>query len=73
MLNVLCRLVSVLIAASVFAFVAFAQAVSGNIAGTVQDTTGAAVANASITITDLDRGAVFRISGAFDGWLWVCA
>jgi hypothetical protein len=33
--------------------IAFSQAVSGNISGTVQDATGAAVPNANITITDL--------------------
>lgn len=33
-----------------------AQAVSGNIIGTITDSTGAAVANAQISITDRDRG-----------------
>ncbi len=38
-----------------------AQAVSGNITGTIQDSTGAALANANITITDLDRGSVYHL------------
>lgn len=45
----------------------FGQAVSGNISGTVQDPTGAAVPNASITITDLDRGAVYHLQSSADG------
>lgn len=45
----------------------FAQAVSGNIAGTVQDSTGAAVPNANITITDLDRGTVYHAQSNNDG------
>jgi hypothetical protein len=47
--------------------IAFSQAVSGNIAGTVQDPTGAAVPNASITITDLDRGTVYHTQSSSDG------
>ena len=39
-----------------FCEVAVGQAVYGNINGTVNDPSGAAVANASITITDTDRG-----------------
>ena len=35
-----------------------AQAVSGNIIGTVTDSTGAAVANAQVSINDLDRRSV---------------
>ncbi len=45
----------------------FGQAVSGNISGTVQDPTGAAVPNAAITITDLDRGAVYHLQSSGDG------
>ncbi|MBV9033078.1 MAG: carboxypeptidase regulatory-like domain-containing protein, partial [Acidobacteriaceae bacterium] len=44
-----------------------AQAVSGNIAGTVQDATGAAVPNANVTITDLDRGTVYQAQSGPDG------
>src|ERR1700685_1134809 len=46
---------------------ALAQAVSGNIAGTVHDASGAVVANAKITITDLDRGAVYNLESSSDG------
>ena len=46
---------------------AFGQAVSGSITGTVQDPTGAAVPNAEITITDLDRGAVYTAKSSNDG------
>jgi hypothetical protein len=37
-----------------------AQAVSGNVDGTVTDASGAAVPKTPVTITDLDRGTVFR-------------
>ncbi|HLH02525.1 MAG TPA: TonB-dependent receptor [Bryobacteraceae bacterium] len=46
---------------------AFGQAVFGNISGTVQDPSGAAVPNAAITITDLDRGTVYNVQSAADG------
>jgi hypothetical protein len=45
----------------------FGQAVSGNISGTVQDSTGAAVPNAAVTITDLDRGTVYHAQSNPDG------
>ncbi len=44
-----------------------AQAVSGNIAGTIKDPSGANLPNAAITITDLDRGTVFHIQSNSDG------
>ena len=44
-----------------------AQAVSGNIAGTVQDASGAGVPNTAITITDLGRGSVFHTQSSGDG------
>src|SRR5689334_4009910 len=46
---------------------AHAQAVSGNILGTVTDPTGAAVPGADVTITDLDRGTVYRSQANADG------
>ncbi len=45
----------------------FAQAVSGNIGGTVLDPTGATVPNASVVITDLDRGTVYNVQSNNDG------
>src|SRR3954453_18145255 len=60
--------------ASLFSFLAlvwtisaYAQAVSGNIDGTVSDSSGAAVPNAAISITDVDRGTVFRTSSNAEG------
>jgi hypothetical protein len=50
-----------------FSIALCAQAVSGNIAGTVQDATGAAVPSAKITITDLDRGSVYHAQSEADG------
>ncbi|HEX4769831.1 MAG TPA: TonB-dependent receptor [Bryobacteraceae bacterium] len=44
-----------------------AQAVSGNLAGTVQDSTGAAIPNAAVTVTDLDRGTVYQVQAGNDG------
>ena len=68
------RLVRVLIIRNISAAIlalltvaAFAQAVSGNISGTVQGTTGAAVPNATVTITDLDRGTVYHAQSSTDG------
>lgn len=49
------------------AVTALSQATSGNISGTVVDSSGAAVPNANITITDLDRGTVFQTHSAEDG------
>jgi len=46
---------------------AFAQATSGNIAGTIDDATGAALPNANVTITDLDRGTVYHLQSSGDG------
>ena len=43
------------------------QATSGNITGTVEDQSGGAVPNASITITDLDRGGVHKLESSGDG------
>jgi hypothetical protein len=49
-----------LIGISVFAIAAFGQDVSGTISGTVTDPSGAAVANAKVTVTNTDRKAVLR-------------
>src|SRR5690348_11132960 len=38
---------------------AFSQAVFGNITGTVTDPSGAAVPNAAVTVTDIDRGTSY--------------
>lgn len=46
---------------------AFSQATSGNITGTVVDSSGAALPNAQITITDLDRGTVYHVQSSADG------
>jgi hypothetical protein len=43
------------------------QAVSGNIIGTVTDASGAALANAPVTITDLDRGATYKTAANASG------
>ena len=58
------QLFALFIASSV---VLFSQAVSGNISGTVEDASGASVPNATITITDLDRGEVFHTQSSGDG------
>jgi hypothetical protein len=61
------QLSSLVLLATVVAGAAFAQAVSGNIAGTVQDATGSVVPGAKITITDLDRGSVYNLESSGDG------
>src|SRR5437870_13272340 len=43
------------------------QAVFGNITGTVTDPTGAAVPNAEIAITDLDRGITYTTKTTSEG------
>jgi len=54
----------VLIASFLFAFLtsgsAFAQVTTGSILGTVRDTTGAVVPNATITITDTGKGTTWE-------------
>ncbi len=57
----------ILVVALLTAAMAFGQAVSGNISGTVVDPSGAVVPNASITITDLDRGTVYNATSSSDG------
>lgn len=55
------------LATAVMSVSGWAQAVSGNIAGTVQDATGALVPSAKITITDLYRGTVYNLESSSDG------
>src|SRR5947209_7814437 len=43
------------------------QAVSGNIAGTVTDPSGAAVPDTQVTIKDLDRGLTYQTKTNTDG------
>src|SRR5690242_1525204 len=51
----------------VFAFGSIAVAQEATIVGTVTDTTGAAVPNASITITNTDTGIARTIASGDDG------
>ena len=43
-----------------FSSLSIGQAVYGNIIGTVSDPTGAAVANAPVNVTDIDRGTKYE-------------
>src|SRR3954454_11025407 len=63
------RLNSILICFFLFVIsnASFGQAVYGNIIGTVTDSTGAAVANAPVIVTDLDRGASYKASSNASG------
>jgi Carboxypeptidase regulatory-like domain/TonB dependent receptor len=45
----------------------WAQAVFGNISGTVEDASGGLLPNAKIEIKDLDRGAVYNVVSSGDG------
>jgi len=54
------RVVFVAIALFSFAAVALAQEISGSISGTVKDANGAAVAGATVTITDAQKKTVVR-------------
>ncbi|MEQ1644202.1 MAG: carboxypeptidase regulatory-like domain-containing protein, partial [Pyrinomonadaceae bacterium] len=55
-------LLAVSIAICLGAVVGFAQEITGNIAGTVRDTNGAAVAGATVVLTDSGKGVVVRNS-----------
>ena len=50
----------------VFAGVAVAQQVTGNISGTVKDSSGAVVPNATVTITNTDKNVVVRTTKTSD-------
>lgn len=67
MTGVLYRTFVAVLFAALIALNVAAQAVSGNIAGTVQDASGAVFAGAKITITDLDRGTVYNLTSSSDG------
>jgi Carboxypeptidase regulatory-like domain/TonB dependent receptor len=63
----LLRAVYATMLAVILASAAFAQATSGNITGTVVDSSGAPLPNAKITITDLDRGTGYSLQTNSDG------
>src|SRR5580693_6987567 len=54
------HLVLAIVSFLVFCEISAGQAVSGNIIGTVNDASGAAVEHATVTITDLDRGINYK-------------
>ena len=54
------HLVLAIVSFFVFCDISAGQAVSGNIIGTVNDASGAAVEHATVTITDLDRGINYK-------------
>lgn len=60
------RVVFVAVALFSFAAVVSAQEVSGSISGTVKDSNGAAVAGATVTITDSDKKLVVRTATTDD-------
>ncbi|MBP9110598.1 MAG: carboxypeptidase regulatory-like domain-containing protein, partial [Pyrinomonadaceae bacterium] len=55
-------LLAVSIAICLGAVAGFAQEITGNVAGTVRDTNGAAVAGATVVLTDSGKGVVVRSS-----------
>lgn len=61
------RAFSIALFAILLALAAWGQATYGNISGTVQDESGAALAGATITITDVDRGAIYHATANNDG------
>src|SRR3954467_874057 len=63
-------LVRLLVALHLLGFctgIALGQAVYGNIIGTVSDASGAIVADAAVTITDLDRGETYKTTANSSG------
>ncbi len=61
------KLVFLLILIALSTSIGFCQATSGNITGTVVDSSGAALPSAKITITDLDRGTVYHVESNQEG------
>jgi protocatechuate 3,4-dioxygenase beta subunit len=59
-------LVALLVSVS-SAWMAFGQAVFGNITGTVTDQSGAAVPGATVAIADTDRGTTYTTTTNADG------
>lgn len=60
------RVVFVALALGSFAAIASAQEITGSISGTVKDPNGAAVAGATVTITDTEKKAVVRTATTND-------
>ena len=56
--TIICK--SLLILATLFGCSALAQEITGSIVGTVKDSTGAVVTNATITLTNTDTGVLVR-------------
>jgi len=61
------RFLTIAVLSLLSAIAAYTQATSGNITGTVVDSSGAALPNAAITISDLDRGTIYHIQSNGDG------
>src|ERR1035441_2745048 len=58
---------AVVLALAAFTTPTFAQQVFGSIFGTVTDASGAAVANAKVTITDASKGTKFEVTTDANG------
>jgi len=58
---------AVILALVAFTTPTFAQQVFGSIYGTVTDASGAAVANAKVTITDASKGTKFEVTTDANG------
>src|SRR5260370_36367516 len=65
--NVGQNVLAILLAEIVFLAPALAQEVSAGLTGRVTDSTGAAVANATVTARDVDRGATWPTATNEDG------
>lgn len=61
------RVLALCVITASFSPVALGQAVFGNITGTVTDATGAAVPDAEVVITDIDRGMPYQTKTNVDG------
>jgi hypothetical protein len=61
------RSLSIAVGVLLLALAAWSQATYGNISGTVQDESGAALGNAAVIITDVDRGTVYHATSNSDG------
>src|SRR5580693_3344480 len=58
---------AVVLAIAAFTTPTFAQQVFGSIFGTVTDASGAAIANAKVTITDASKGTKFEVTTDANG------
>src|SRR6478672_2217755 len=61
------RLLSILVTISLSSSLGFGQTVLATVTGTIADTTGAVIANAPVTLRNLENGSVFSAASSATG------